>query len=128
MSKWLTVAELSELIGVPRGTIQNKCAARQWPHHRPGRHLRFSPADVAAIDAMTAEPVAKPASPIEAEIRRLTAVPRATHPPAGPQTPPPPPGPKEPRADQNAPPRPSPHPGSPKPQPQAPPPGKAAAA
>jgi excisionase family DNA binding protein len=57
MSDWLTVDELAALLKIGKSTVQKKVAARVWPHHNLGG-VRFSPEDVAAIDAATAVPAA----------------------------------------------------------------------
>jgi len=57
MSDWLTVDELAALLKIGKSTVQKKVAARVWPHHNLVG-VRFSPEDVAAIDAATAVPAA----------------------------------------------------------------------
>ncbi len=56
----LNIDELAELLGVKRGWVRDKVTARQLPHHRIGRHVRFTAEDVEAIVAAAAEPVVKP--------------------------------------------------------------------
>lgn len=90
MERWLDIDGLADLLGVSRSWVRDKVTARELPHHRPGRHVRFTPEDVEAIAALTSEPVrAEPRA-----VASVTGIGR-THPPAGPSTPPPPTGPKE---------------------------------
>jgi len=53
----LTIPELAELLQVSDKWVKRKIAARQLPHHRRGRLVRFTPDDVAAIRDMDAVPV-----------------------------------------------------------------------
>lgn len=62
--QWLTIAQLAELLGVPKSWVRDKVTARAIPHHRPGRHVRFTPADVAAIEQMFAEPAITAPTPM----------------------------------------------------------------
>lgn len=77
----LDMAALAEELGVPFSWVKEKVAARQLPHRRYGKHVRFTAEDVAAIRAASAEPVAA-APPI-----RLVGRPG---PPPGPLLPKPP--------------------------------------
>ncbi len=58
MTDWLTIEEFAALRKIGKSTVQKKVAARIWPHHNIGGGVRFSPEDVAAIDAATAVPAA----------------------------------------------------------------------
>ena len=48
-SAWLTVQELAAVLGVAESFIYAGTASKQLPHHRVGRYVRFSPADVDRI-------------------------------------------------------------------------------
>lgn len=60
----LDIKGLAAELGVPWTWVRDKVTARQLPHHRYGRHVRFTPEDVAAIRETSAEPVAKAPSPL----------------------------------------------------------------
>jgi excisionase family DNA binding protein len=49
----LTAEELADVLKIPARTIKDQLAAGRFPHHRFGKHYRFSPEDVAAILRMT---------------------------------------------------------------------------
>ena len=65
----LTPAELAAMLDIGERTIQRRCHAKQWPHHRlPGRgpagKVRFTADDVREIlDLMRLERVAVPVTP-----------------------------------------------------------------
>ena len=50
MNGWLTVPELADLLGVSPSWVYEGTAAKRLPHHRVGRYVRFSPADVTRIE------------------------------------------------------------------------------
>lgn len=60
----LDIDGLAAELGVPRTWVRDKVTARAIPHHRYGRHVRFTDEDVAAIRQASAAPVAKPVSPL----------------------------------------------------------------
>jgi excisionase family DNA binding protein len=68
----LNIAELAELLGVPRSWVRDKVTARELPHHRIGRHVRFFADDIAAIKQQTAAPAtAGPAVQLRRKPRRI---------------------------------------------------------
>jgi excisionase family DNA binding protein len=75
------ITEAALWLDIPKKTLQNLVSARKVPFTRPGntRHVRFAQEHLDAIVAAGEVPVG----------RRP-----ATHPPAGPSTPPPPSGPR----------------------------------
>ncbi|MDR7278899.1 helix-turn-helix domain-containing protein [Catenuloplanes atrovinosus] len=83
----LNIAELAEHLGVPRSWVRDKVTEHALPHRRVGRHVRFAPEDVAAIETSFFQP---------ALTGPLAVTPLRTHPPSGPSNPPPPPGPRVP--------------------------------
>ncbi|WP_254125405.1 helix-turn-helix domain-containing protein [Amycolatopsis sp. CA-230715] len=46
----LTAEQVGELSGLSPRTLKDQAAARVFPHHRFGKHYRFSRADIAEID------------------------------------------------------------------------------
>ncbi|MEU4570818.1 helix-turn-helix domain-containing protein [Micromonospora sp. NPDC023956] len=54
--QWLDQKQLTELLNVPATWVRDKVTARAIPHRRVGRHVRFTPADVAEIEQMFFEP------------------------------------------------------------------------
>jgi excisionase family DNA binding protein len=52
---WLDVPGLAALLGVPESWVYERTAARSIPFHKVGRYVRFTPADVAAIEKQTAQ-------------------------------------------------------------------------
>ena len=50
MSGWLTVPELADLLGVSPNWVYEGTATKRLPHHRVGRYVRFSPADISRIE------------------------------------------------------------------------------
>lgn len=61
MTAWLTVPELAALLGVNESWVYTGTASKRLPHHRVGRYVRFSPADVDRIAHGTAvEPTRAP--------------------------------------------------------------------
>lgn len=51
---WLTSEQLAQVLGVGIGWVQDRVTDRTLPHHRVGRLVRFTPADVRAIEKQTA--------------------------------------------------------------------------
>ena len=60
----LDIDGLAAELGVPRTWVRDKVTARAIPHHRYGRHVRFTPEDVAEFRRLTAEATAKAVSPL----------------------------------------------------------------
>jgi excisionase family DNA binding protein len=59
---WLDCAGLAQVLGVSKFWVQERVTAKQLPHHRIGRLVRFSPDDVRAIERSTAvAPADRPA-------------------------------------------------------------------
>lgn len=55
---WLTSEQLAAVLGVNASWVERQVAARALPHHRVGRLVRFTPADVRAIEkSMAVTPV-----------------------------------------------------------------------
>lgn len=54
MSTDRNYGQAAEELNIPVSWLQAKAAARQIPHHRYGRHVRFTDDDIAAIRAMSA--------------------------------------------------------------------------
>lgn len=52
-----TYAEAAQELGLKASWLRAKAQARQVPHHRYGRLVRFTDEDIAAIRRMHAEPV-----------------------------------------------------------------------
>jgi hypothetical protein len=52
----LTAEQAGALLAVPGSWLRDKAAAREIPCRKLGKHLRFAPADLAAIAAMAARP------------------------------------------------------------------------
>lgn len=48
-----TVAEMASAWRLSERTVRRMCETGRLPHHRVGSSIRFTPADVAAIDAST---------------------------------------------------------------------------
>lgn len=46
----LDIDGLAAHLGLPRTWVRDKVTARQIPHRRYGRHVRFAPEDVEAIE------------------------------------------------------------------------------
>lgn len=68
--RWLTTPQLADHLGVSVRWIKTQLARRAIPHHRLGRNVRFTPTDVARIEAATAQqPLTRPTT------GRLRAVP-----------------------------------------------------
>ncbi len=51
MTDFLTEADLAERLAVPEATVTSWRQRYSWPHIKIGRQVRFSEADVRAIEA-----------------------------------------------------------------------------
>lgn len=51
---WLNCEQVAQVIGMSKSWVQEQVTAKALPHHRLGRYVRFSPADVRAIERSTA--------------------------------------------------------------------------
>lgn len=51
---WLTSEQLAKVLGVSSKWVSDRVTNRTLPHHRVGRLVRFTPADVRAIEKQTA--------------------------------------------------------------------------
>ncbi|WP_199440959.1 helix-turn-helix domain-containing protein [Umezawaea beigongshangensis] len=49
----LTTEQAAQLLQVPCRSLQDRAAADSVPHHRFGKHYRFSRSDIAAIHELT---------------------------------------------------------------------------
>lgn len=67
------MAGLAEYLGLPFGWVREKVAKREIPFRRLGKHVRFSPDDVAAILADAEEPVKRVPTRDEVAARRASA-------------------------------------------------------
>ncbi|MEV7099685.1 helix-turn-helix domain-containing protein [Amycolatopsis sp. NPDC051045] len=56
----LTAEEVGELLQLSPRTLKDQAAAGVLPHHRFGKHYRFTRADVAEIVRLSAAPVKPP--------------------------------------------------------------------
>lgn len=59
----LDIQGMADLLGVPFTWVRDKVTARQIPHHRYGRHVRFTEEDIAEYRARTKEETNKTVSP-----------------------------------------------------------------
>ncbi len=62
-NRLLTVDELADVLRIPARTLQERTARGVFPHRRWGKHIRFSPEDVAEIIRLMYRapiPVSKP--------------------------------------------------------------------
>lgn len=58
---WIDCAGMAERIGMSKDWVQTQVTANAIAHHRVGRYVRFSPADVAAFDRSTSvQPADRP--------------------------------------------------------------------
>lgn len=58
MSAWLLPEDMAAIMGVSTRTVQRLCNEKRIPHWRIGRMLRFTPEQVAQIEAKYAcEPI-----------------------------------------------------------------------
>lgn len=55
MEPLLTIGEVAKLFKISRSTAYRLNKADKWPNHRFGTELRYSPEDVAAIQAKYAQ-------------------------------------------------------------------------
>lgn len=79
--KWLDKKQLAAVLNVGESWVRNKVTAREIPHRRVGRHVRFAPEDVQAIKDQIFEP-AVTATPSRAASRVRRAAPRQRRVPA----------------------------------------------
>ncbi|MET7705440.1 hypothetical protein [Micromonospora sp. NPDC005413] len=54
--KWLDKTQLAARLQVSVSLVDLKVAGREIPHHRVGRLVRFTPADIAEIERLMQEP------------------------------------------------------------------------
>lgn len=54
--QWLDKKQLAAVLNVTESWVRNKVTARELPHRRVGRHVRFAPEDVQAIKDQIFEP------------------------------------------------------------------------
>jgi excisionase family DNA binding protein len=55
----LDIAGMAGELGVPESWVRDRVKARAIPHHRYGKHVRFTAEDVAEFRRLTAEATAK---------------------------------------------------------------------
>ena len=60
----LDIAGMAAELGVDESWVRDKVKARAIPHHRYGKHVRFTEGDLAEFRRATAEPIAKTVSPL----------------------------------------------------------------
>ena len=60
MEPLLTITELAELFKISRSTAYRMKKEQSWPHIRFGTEIRFSPEDVATIQAKYAQAPTEP--------------------------------------------------------------------
>lgn len=53
----LDLDQAAEYLGVKRRWLADRCGNRSIPHTRLGRKIRFTPADIRALEAQFREPV-----------------------------------------------------------------------
>lgn len=82
------IEQAAAWLGIPAETLKKRVAAREVPHTRIGKHVRFAEHHLAAIVEAGEQPMTT-TPPLLSLVHR-------GHPPAGPQTPPPPPAPPRP--------------------------------
>ncbi|MBC9005079.1 helix-turn-helix domain-containing protein [Micromonospora aurantiaca (nom. illeg.)] len=78
--KWLTMTQMAERLQVSMKWLSLRVAAREFPHHRVGRQVRFTADDIAKIDEMTAEPIINYEHPADLLRSGIAAAPRRRHP------------------------------------------------
>lgn len=62
--KWYTAQETADILGVSKATVHNKVNERAWPYSMPlSRGVRFTPAQIDQIVAMSEVKAAPPAQP-----------------------------------------------------------------
>lgn len=69
----LTYQEAAAELSLPVSWLQKKVAARQIPHRRYGRHVRFADDDIAAIRALHSSAAIVPIARNVIEMRRRAA-------------------------------------------------------
>lgn len=60
----LDIAGMAQELGVEESWVRDKVKARAIPHHRYGKHVRFTAEDIAEFRASTKEETAKSVSPL----------------------------------------------------------------
>lgn len=71
----LDITAAAEELGLPRSWLRDRVTAHAVPHHRYGKHVRFTTEDLAAIRAASAKPALNAPAPVVqlAPRRRRTA-------------------------------------------------------
>ncbi|MEV1018131.1 helix-turn-helix domain-containing protein [Micromonospora sp. NPDC049801] len=54
--RWLTIPQLAEHLQVSAEWVKRRAAAREIPHHRVGKQVRFTPADLSELEEIMKEP------------------------------------------------------------------------
>jgi len=60
MDKLITIGELAELFQISRSTAYRLKKSQNWPCHRFGTEIRFSPENIEAIKALNAQAPPEP--------------------------------------------------------------------
>jgi len=60
----LDIAGMATELNVPESWVRDKVKARTIPHHRYGKHVRFTDEDRAEYRRQTAAPTSKTVSPL----------------------------------------------------------------
>lgn len=50
--RWATVQDLADLYSMSADSVRNKAKSGEWPCHRQGKTIRFSPYDQSRIEDM----------------------------------------------------------------------------
>lgn len=64
-TRTMGVDQVAAELGASAEWVRRQCRASRFPHHRIARRLRFTDADLAAILAVMAVPVAPPGAPAD---------------------------------------------------------------
>lgn len=70
--QYMTAEELADMFRVPTSYVEEQARMRRWPHALIARKYRFSPRDVAEIEAMLRR---EPLPPVPAAPNRVEAAP-----------------------------------------------------
>lgn len=62
MPIFLTPVEAAERLGMKESTLRAKARLHEYPHHKVGRHMRFTAQDLERIETLTA---VEPANPFQ---------------------------------------------------------------
>lgn len=76
MMRLYSITEAAELLNVPRTWLRDKVTAREVPHTRLGRHVRFTEAhlvDIVAAGERRTGPAARPIPSQTGRLRRRAA-------------------------------------------------------